>query len=101
MIAVITKDLLQEFMDVFAWNYKKFKRIPPHITKHKIELDTTIPPSHQMHYRMNPNYAMIVKQNLDKLLATGFIKLMEQTTWLSLIVVLSKKTCAYALLSKS
>jgi hypothetical protein len=100
-IAVTAKDLLQEFMNVFAWNYKKLKRIPPHIIEHKIELDTTIPPSHQMHYCMNPNYVMIVKQNLDKLLATGFIEPMEQTTWLSPIVVLLKKTCAYALISRN
>jgi hypothetical protein len=101
MIVVATKDLLQEFIDVFAWNYKKFRRIPLHITEHKIELDTTIPPSHQMCYCMNPNYAMIIKQNLDKLLVTSFIKPMEQAAWLSPIVVLSKKNCPYALISKS
>jgi hypothetical protein len=27
---------------------------------------------------MNRNYAMVVKQDLDKLLVVGFIKLMEQ-----------------------
>jgi hypothetical protein len=79
-------------MDVSAWNYKKPKSIPPHITKHKIELDTTILPSHQMHYHMNPKYAMIIKQDLDKLLAISFIQPMEQVTWLSLIVVLPKNT---------
>jgi hypothetical protein len=25
MVTVITKDLLREFMDVFAWNYKELK----------------------------------------------------------------------------
>ncbi len=39
---------------------------------------------------MNPNYVVVVKQDLDKLLATGFIKLVEQVTWLSLIVVVLK-----------
>jgi hypothetical protein len=61
-------------MDVFKWNYIG---IPPHIVEHKIELDTTIPPSHQAHYRMNPNYAMVVKQNIDKLLVVSFIEPME------------------------
>jgi hypothetical protein len=27
---------------------------------------------------MNPNYAMVIKQDLDKLLAAGFIELVEQ-----------------------
>jgi hypothetical protein len=48
-------------MDVLMWNYKELKGIPRHIAKHKIELDITIPPSHQARYLMNPNYAIIVK----------------------------------------
>jgi hypothetical protein len=101
MILITIKYLLQEFMDVFACNYKRLRRIPPHITKHKIELDNTIPTSLQMHYRMNPNYGMIVKQNLNKLLAISFIEPMEQATWLSLIMVLLKKNYTYALISRS
>jgi hypothetical protein len=33
----------------------------------------------------------IIKQDIDKLLAIGFIKLVEETTWFFLIVVISKK----------
>jgi hypothetical protein len=33
-----------------------------------IELDTTIPPIDQTKYRLNPNYATIIKQDIDKLL---------------------------------
>jgi hypothetical protein len=40
---------------------------------------------------MNPNYAIVVKQNIDKLLAISFIEPMEWATWLSLIVVVPKK----------
>lgn len=78
-IATTAKGLLQEFKDVFAWNYKELKGFPfpPHIVEHKIEFDTIIPPSHQAHYRMNPNYATIIKQDLDKLLAIGFIELVQ------------------------
>jgi hypothetical protein len=42
-------------------------------------------------YRLSPNYATIVKQDIDKLLATGFIEFVEETTWLSSIVVIPKK----------
>jgi len=73
----IIEGLLREFIDGFTWNYKELKGIPSHIAEHKIELDTMIPLSHQVHYCMNPNYAMVIKQNLVKLLATSFIKPIE------------------------
>jgi hypothetical protein len=40
---------------------------------------------------MNPNYIIVVKQDLDKLLAVGFIVLVEEATWLSLILVVPKR----------
>ncbi len=40
---------------------------------------------------MNPNYATIVKQDIDKPLAIGFIQPIEETTWLSPIMVVPKK----------
>ncbi len=40
---------------------EELRGIPFHIVEHKIEVNTTIPPSHQVHYCMNPNYAMVVK----------------------------------------
>ncbi len=77
-ITTTTKGPLQEFKDVFTWNYKELIGIPPHIVEHKIELNTTIPPPHQTHYCMNPNYATVVKQDLGKLLMANFIELIEQ-----------------------
>jgi hypothetical protein len=40
---------------------------------------------------MNPNYATIIKQDINKLSAIGFIQLVKETTWLSSIVVVPKK----------
>ncbi len=40
---------------------------------------------------MNPNYATIIKQDIDKLLEVNFIKLVEEATWMSPIVVIAKK----------
>ncbi len=67
------KQLLKEFKDVFTWTYKDLKGIPLELAEHKIELDTTIPLTHQARYRLNPNYAMTMKQDIDKLLAIGFM----------------------------
>jgi hypothetical protein len=62
-----------------------------HIAQHRIELDITIPLAHQARYRMNPNYVAIIKSDLDKLLSTGFIALVEEISWLLLIVVIPKR----------
>jgi len=83
--------LLKEIKDVFAWTYKDFKSIPPKLAQHIIELDISIPPTHQARYRLNLNYAATIKQDIDKLLGIGFIQPLEEATWLSPIVVLLKK----------
>jgi len=40
---------------------------------------------------MNPNYAKEVKEDIDKLLQAGFIYLIDNVTWLILIVLVPKK----------
>ncbi len=61
------------------------------MSQHIIELDISIPPTHETRYKLNPNYVVAIKQGIDKLLATGFIQLIEEVTWLSPIVVVLKK----------
>jgi hypothetical protein len=53
--------LLKEFKDVFAWTYKDLKGKPLKLVQHKIELDTSIPQAHQARYKLNLNYATVVK----------------------------------------
>ncbi len=85
------KTLLQKYKDMFAWSCKELIIIPPHIVQHRIDLESTIPPIHQVKYRMNLIYVTVVKYDLDKLLVVGFIALVEEATWLSLFVVVPKK----------
>jgi hypothetical protein len=59
------------------------KGIPLEIIQHQIELDTSVPLAHQERYRLNPNYAAMVKQDIEKLLAISFIKLVEEAIYLS------------------
>jgi CMP-2-keto-3-deoxyoctulosonic acid synthetase len=66
--------LLKEFKDVFAWTYKDLKRIPQKLAQHRIDLDTTLMSTHQTRYKLNPNYVKAVKQDITKLLITGFIE---------------------------
>ncbi len=74
------KKLLLEYKDMFAWPYKDLKCIPLELAQQHIELDTLIPLAHQARYKMNTNYVIVVKQDVDKLLITRFIKLIEEVT---------------------
>jgi hypothetical protein len=56
------------------------KGIPPKVIQHWIELDTSIPLAHQARYWLNLKYAAIVKQDINKLLATSFIEHVEGAT---------------------
>jgi len=85
------EQLLKKFKNIFAWTYKYLKRIPPKLAQHKIELDTIGPFAHQARYKLNPNYATTTKQNINKLLTTGFIQFVEKATWLSPIIVILKR----------
>ncbi len=62
--------LLKGFKNVFTQTYKDMKNIHVKLVQHRIELSTSNPLVHQGRYRLNPNYATIVKQDIDKLLAT-------------------------------
>ncbi len=82
---------MKEFKNIFAWTYKDLKVIPLEISQHQIELDTSTPLAHQAQYQLNPNYATIFKHDIDKLFVVGFIKRVEKTTWLSVVIVVPKK----------
>ena len=83
--------LLTDFRDVFAWSYEDMRGLDPQLYQHQIHLSTDAKPVAQRRYRMNPNYAAKVKEEIDKLLRIGFIRLVKQATWLSPIVVVPKK----------
>jgi hypothetical protein len=64
-----------------------------HHSWHNIELSWTLL-YHQrikLGKKLNPNYVIVVKQDIDKLLTTGFIQFIKKTTWLSPIIVVPKK----------
>ena len=44
----------------------------------------------QQHYRMNPDYVVKVKEEIDKLLPIGFNRPIKKATWLNPIVVVPK-----------
>ncbi len=82
------KELLVNYCDAFAWSYKNLKGIFREICEHKIELVANAQPIKQRQYRMNPNYALKVREDLDKLCDVGFIYPIETTQWLFPLVII-------------
>ena len=66
-------ELFEEFQDVFAMDHTELKGIDPRVCQHRIPLKADAMPIRLQRYRMNPNYAKKVKEELDALLKAGFI----------------------------
>ena len=56
------------------------KGLDPKFYQHQINLTTDAKPVQQRRYRMNPNYAARVKEEIDKLLKIGIIQPMKGVT---------------------
>ena len=85
------KTLLKQYKDVFAWSFEDMKGLNPTFCQHQIHLNKDAKPVQQRRYLLNPNYAVKVKEEIDKLLKVGFIRPVKKAIWLSPIVVVPKK----------
>jgi len=83
------EDLLRKYIHLFVFNYKDLREVT--MEQHKIELLPNAKPIRAKQGRWNPRYTTMVKEKLDKLLEAGFIKPVETTKWVSLVVLTLKK----------
>jgi hypothetical protein len=83
--------LFKEYLNVFDWSAKDLMGILPKYGKYCIEFELGARPVNQKEYRLNPKYSLMVKEDIDKLLENGFIYSVNNTEWMSSIVVVPKK----------
>ena len=83
-------DLLKEYVDVFAWSYQDMPGLDPNIVEHRIPLDPDAKPIKQKLRRIKPEWSLQVKEEIEKLLRVGFIRVIEYPEWLANIVTVSK-----------
>ena len=69
----------------------RYERIGSAVLPAPDSFKTDAIPSRQQRYRMNPNVAKQVKEELDRLLKVGFIPPIENPDWISPIVIVPKK----------
>ena len=66
-------ELLRQYKDVFAWSFKDMKGLDPTFCQHQINLHKDAKLVQQRRSKLNPNYTVKGKEEIDKLLRTGFI----------------------------
>jgi hypothetical protein len=82
-------DLLRKYIHLFVFNYKDLKGVT--MEQHKIELLPNAKPIRTKQAKWNPKYTTMMKEELDKLLEAGFIRLVEIIEWVSPMVLVLKK----------
>jgi hypothetical protein len=83
--------ILKEYSDVFAWAPTDLEGIPAKLGEHSIDLQEGAVLVHQRQYRLNPRYSLMVKKEIDRLLEAGLIYPVNNSEWVSPIVVVPKK----------
>jgi hypothetical protein len=84
-------ELLREYQDLFPTKITDLKGIVGDLGMMKITLKPDAKPVKQRPYRLNPKYKEKVRVELDKMLAAGIIEPVEESDWVSPMVVQEKK----------
>ncbi|GKV07168.1 hypothetical protein SLEP1_g18969 [Rubroshorea leprosula] len=84
-------NLLWEYKDVFVWNYDEMPRLDPALVAHFLNVDPNMKPVVQPNPTFHLEVTLKIKEEVEKLLATRFIKPTKKPTWLANIVPVRKK----------
>lgn len=85
-------NMLRENLEAVTWSYKEMKRVYPSVSTHHIYIKEGCKPVWQPQKRMNLAFEDIVKEELQKLLDSGFIYPIYDSEWVSPLVLVPKKT---------
>eukprot|EP00253_Pinus_taeda_P030117 PITA_30117 len=84
-------NMLRENLEAFARSYNEMKGVHPSMCTHHIYIKEDCKPVKKPQRRMNPTLKDIVKEELQKLLDAGFIYLISDSEWVTLLVLVPKK----------
>ena len=83
-------NLFRKYIHVFAFDYTDLREVT--LEQHQIPLKPVVLPRREKQRRINPHLSQMVKEEIDKLLKAWFIFLVENSEWVSPIVVTKKKS---------
>lgn len=84
-------ELLCEYQELFPTKINELKGTLDDLGRKKITLKLHVEPVKQHPYHLNPKYKEKVCEELDKMLVVGIIKPMEESDWVSPMIVQEKK----------
>jgi hypothetical protein len=85
-------DVLKEHKEVIGWSIEDIKGISPSLVMHKIHLEENAKPSREPQRRLNPTMQEVVRNEVIKLLDAGIIYPISDSSWVSPIQVVPKKS---------
>ena len=83
--------LLKEFKDVFAWDYNEMSGLDPGLVVYILNVDPEANLVAQLARLFHTEIERQIVKEVQKLLAAGFVKLIQHPCWLSNIVPVKKK----------
>ena len=83
--------LLKEFKDVFVWDYNEMLGLDPRLVAYTLNVNLEAKPVAQPARIFHTEIEGQIVREVQKLLATGFIKPIQHPLWLSNIVLVKKK----------
>jgi hypothetical protein len=92
-VATIDKitELMHEYQDLFPTNFIDMKGKKGPMGDMRIPLKPSAKPVKKIPYRLNPKYKKKVNIELDRMLEAGIIEPVEESEWISPMVVQDKK----------
>ena len=81
---------LKDNLDVFAWSHKDMPGIPANIIQHRLNVDSEKKPVQQRRRVFTPKQNKAVMDEVNKLLATNFIREVYYPEWLANVVMVKK-----------
>jgi hypothetical protein len=84
-------EMLQEYVDVFAWSYQDMPGLDTDIVVHRLPLREDCPSVKQKLRRTSPDMAVKIKEEVQKQLDAGFLAVTNYPPWVANIVPVPKK----------
>lgn len=84
-------DLMKEFQDIFPMYYHEMKGLHPSLGRMLIKLREGDKPLKKRTYKLNHNMCTKVKIEIEKMLESGVIFLIEEYDWINPMVISIKK----------
>ncbi|KAL0366906.1 UNVERIFIED_CONTAM: Transposon Ty3-G Gag-Pol polyprotein [Sesamum radiatum] len=81
---------LKANLDVFAWTVRDLEGVDPEVMTHKLNVNPTFQPVRQKKRSFGTERNEIIKEEVEKLLTTGYIRPVQYPEWLANVVLVPK-----------